>query len=335
MPLITEAASVTGVKSACEVAEVSAATYHRRKNPKQFAIRFRQPGSATALTETEKSEILGYLQSERFMDKSVRHVYSTLLSEGIIVCSVSTMYRLLHQNDQVKERRAQARHTKHEVPVLIATAPNQIYSWDITALLSTTKRVHFYLYMVLDIYSRCIVGWRIENKQCGLLAEEVIRETCKKHDIVPGELTLHSDNGGPMVSKNMCQMMSDLGITRSNSRPHVSNDNAYSEANFKTLKSWHDYPGKFESIEGAREYMRGFVHFYNHEHRHSGICMLTPEMVHTGRAQEELQKQHLVIMKHFSGNPARYSNGAPKLKVLPKEVYINKVAQAVELKLAA
>ena len=314
---------------------MSEATYYRHRNPKQFALRLRLPGSATALTEIEKAEVLGYLQCERFMDQSVRQIYSTLLSEGIVLCSVSTMYRLLRANGQVKERRNQSRHKRHEMPVLIATAPNQIYSWDITALLSTTRRLHFYLYVVLDIYSRCIVGWRLEKRQCRFLAEDAIRETCQKQSILPGELTLHSDNGGPMVAKNMCQMMADLGITKSNSRPQVSNDNAYSESNFKTLKYWHDYPGKFESLEGAREYMRGFVDFYNKEHRHSGICMLTPETVHTGLAQEELKRQHEVMSKHFSQNPLRYRNRAPKLQVLPKEVCINRVAQAVELKKVA
>ena len=287
------------------------------------------------MTEFEKAIILDHLLCDRFMDKSARQVHAILLAEDIYLCSVSTMYRLLRKNGQVIERRNQARHKKHEIPVLTATGPNQIYSWDITAILGTTKGVKFYLYLVLDIYSRCIVGWSAADKQCKYLAENLMRETFEKQNIVPGMLTLHSDNGSPMVAKNMCMMMQDLGIARSNSRPNVSNDNAHVESVFKSIKYWHDYPGRFGSIEGVREYFREFTNKYNKEHRHSGICMLTPEIVHMGRGNEELARQHETKLKHFVINPRRYRGRAPKLEELPKEVYINKVAQAVELNIAA
>ena len=303
-------------------------TYYRKRKPKQLAFRFRSKGSPQELSQIEKKQVLAAMQSERFMDQAVREVHATLWDEGIYYCSVSSMYRILREHDQVKERRNQARRKNHERPVLIATAPNQVYTWDITKLRGLEKGVWYSLYVVIDIFSRCIVGWTAAEKECQHLAAALLEETCRKQNTSRNTLTLHADNGGPMISKTVANLLVDLGVIRSHSRPHVSNDNAYSEAHFKTVKYCPQFPGTFGSLEEVRAFFRKFASFYNEEHHHSGIAYLTPEVVHCGRAEEVLAKRQAALDACYLANPVRYRNRPPKVRQLPKEVRINRIVDS-------
>ena len=316
------------MRAACDAAEMSVATYYRMQKPKQFELKFNRPILPHALTEDERTEVLALLQTERFMDLAPRQVYYTLLDEGVCLCSISTMYRILRENDQVRERRNQARHQKREKPTLVATAPNQVYTWDITKLRSTVKGTWFSLYVVIDIFSRCIVGWLAAGRECKTLAAQLLKDTCEKQGVTPNTLTIHADNGGPMVSKSVTELLLELGVIKSHSRPRVSNDNPYSESGFKTLKYCPQFPGEFGSLEEVKSFFREFADFYNRVHYHSGVAYLTPEIVHTGRSEEVLAKRQAIKDASFAANPARYCYIRPKVERLHKEVCINRIVQS-------
>jgi putative transposase len=264
------------------------------------------------------------LNSERFVDWSVREVYATLLDEGVYYGSWRMMYRILQAHEEVRERRDQARHPAYTKPELLATAPNQLWSWDITKLKGPTAWTYFYLYVILDVYSRYVVGWLIAERESAELAEEFIAATCEKEGIGPDQLTLHADRGSSMTSKTVAQLLADLGVTKTHSRPHVSNDNPYSEAQFKTLKYRPDFPSQFGSVEDARGWARQFFAWYNNAHHHSGLGLLTPATVHHAQAAETLAARQVVLQAAYAAHPERFVRGIPTPPELPTAVWINR-----------
>jgi putative transposase len=271
----------------------------------------------------ERENVLDVLHSERFIDKAPYEVYATLLDEGIYHCSISTMYRILKQNKEVRERRNQLAHPPYHKPELLAVEPNQLWSWDITRLLGPVKWSYFYLYVILDIFSRYVTGWMVATRESAILAKRLIKETSNKQDIKPGQLTIHADRGSSMTSKTVALLLGDLGITKTHSRPHTSNDNPYSEAHFKTLKYRPQFPHRFGCIEDARSFCRTFFSWYNKEHRHTGISLLTPQMVHYGEAKEVLKLRKKVLHAAYEAHPERFVHKEPLPQPLPKAAWIN------------
>jgi putative transposase len=317
-----EFASQVGVLPACQALGVSRATFYRRQRPDPGHQQPR-PTPARALCETEREQVLEVLTSSRFVDRSPGEVVATLCDDGQYLCSERTMYRILAASQSVRERRSQREHPSYTKPELVATAPNQTWSWDITKLLGPTKWTYFYLYVLLDLFSRYVVGWMVADRENSALAGRLIEQTCHKQDVEPQVLTLHSDRGAPMTSKCTAQLLADLGVTRSLSRPQVSDDNPFSEAQFKTLKYHPGFPGRFGGIEQATAFCRSFFPWYNTEHRHGGIAMLTPCDVHHGRAAHVLAQRQRVLDAAWAAHPERFVRGPPKHRPLPEAVWIN------------
>lgn len=267
--------------------------------------------------------MLELMLSDRFINESPSAIYATLLDEGRRLCSVSTMYRLLNAATEVCERRQASRNGNHTKPELYANSPNQVWSWDITKLAGANKWSYYYFYAIIDIFSRMLVGWTVEERETAELAESLISRTCWQQSIDPDQLVIHSDRGSPMKSKLVSQMLVDLGVLKSLSRPHVSNDNPFSEANFKTLRSRPKFPDSFDSIEDAETFLEEFVHWNNHEHKHGGIAYMTPATVHHGKAAECIKSRQCVLNKAFDAHPERFVRGAPKVSQLPSAVGIN------------
>lgn len=308
---------------------MSRASYYRKRNPIEEALdtdkaALWRAGQRRALKAEEQSEVVELLNSSRFVDQAPREVFATLLDEGKYLCSVSTMYRLLAKAGEVKERRDQLRHTAYSKPELVARGPNEVWSWDITKLLGPVKWVYFYLYVMMDIYSRYVVGWMVANKESGVLAERLIEESLRKQEVEARQLVIHSDRGGPMKSKPVAMLLADLGVTKSHSRPRVSNDNPYSESQFKTLKYSPEFPDRFGSLEDARGFCCRFFGWYNQRHHHSGIGLLTPEEVHYGKAAAVIEARQQVLWRAYENHPERFPRGRPKVPELPKEVWINR-----------
>jgi putative transposase len=275
------------------------------------------------MSAEERQRILCVLHEDRFADKAPSEVYAALLDEGIYLCSIRTMYRILHAHDEVRERRNVLRHPNYKRPELLATAPNQVWSWDITKLKGPAKWTYYYLYVILDIFSRHAVGWMVARRESAELAKTLIRETCQRQRIDKDQLFIHSDRGSAMTSKAVALLMSDLGVTKSLNRPHVSNDNPFSESQFKTLKYQPAFPRRFGSIEDARAFCRRFFQWYNEEHYHSGIALMTPASVHYGSAADCNDRRQMVLTKAFDDHPERFVNGRPKVLELPEAVWIN------------
>ena len=251
-------------------------------------------------------------------------IYATLLDEGCYLCSPRTMYRILDgEHGDVKERRRHVQRPAYSKPELLATGPNQVWSWDISKLKGPAKWTYFYLYVILDVFSRYVVGWMLALQEAAHLAKDLFLETCQKQNIQPGQLTLHADRGSPMRSKPLAMLLADLGVTKTHSRPHVSNDNPFSEAFFKTTKYCPSYPDRFGSYLHARSWSRDFLDWYNNEHYHTGIALLTPKTVHYGQAQQVLQARQKVLLKAYQQHPERFVKGAPKPLELPTAVWIN------------
>ena len=282
-----------------------------------------RPTPARALNLGERQKVLEILHSERFMDKAPTEVYATLLDEGNYLCSVRTMYRILAGNNEVRERRNQLRHPQYKQPELLAIQPNQVWTWDITKLLGPVKWTYYYLYVIMDIFSRYVVGWMLAYRESATLAKRLIEQTCQKQRIQPEQLTIHADRGSSMTSKPVALLLADLGVTKSHSRPHVSNDNPYSESQFKTLKYRPEFPGIFGSIEHARAFCQDLFPWYNEEHYHTGIGLLTPEMVHYGRAQQIVSAREKVLLKAYHDHPDRFVREEPKPPAVPKAAWIN------------
>ena len=323
---ILELTPLVGVTAACQaVGRPRSSHYrHHRKSPKPATpvkARKRQP---RALTVEEEAQVLRVLHSERFVDMAPAEIHAILLDEGVYLCSVSTMYRLLRARGEVRERRSQATHPARKKPELIAETPNQVWSWDITKLHGPAKWTYFYLYCIIDIYSRYVVGWMLAPNASGPLAEKLLADTIAKQHVDRNRLTIHADNGSSMASKPVAFLLADLGVTKTHSRPHTSNDNPYSEAHFKTLKYRPEFPDRFGSLEDARAFLVGFFGWYNHTHRHSGIGMHTPVDVHHGRAHTVHQQRATVLTQAYSAHPERFVRHHPVPLPLPTAAWINR-----------
>ncbi len=318
---MSELAPQIGLKSACEVLNVPRSQIYRQRQPKVEPASRRTP--AHALSSHERAQVRETLNSERFMEQAPRQVYAALLDEGRYLCHWRTMYRILSAHNEVRERRLIRRHPVYQKPELLAERPNEVWSWDITALRGAHKWEHYPLYTVLDIFSRYVVGWMIAEEESSDLARQLIAETARKQGIQPDQLTLHADNGSPMKGRPLSHLLVALGITKSHSRPHTSDDNPFSEAQFKTMKYRPDYPDRFASIAAARTWARDFFAWYNHQHYHSGLSLMTPVSVHYGEAEAVQQHRQRVMADAFQASPARFRAGLPVVKGVPAAVYIN------------
>jgi putative transposase len=325
---VEQMAPMVGRAAACRALDVPRASLYRQlQEAKESVGRKARPSPARALDVGERKAVLELLHSERFVDRSPSEVYATLLDEGIYLCSIRTMYRILEDNGEVRERRDQLRHPEYQKPELLATGPNQVWSWDITKLLGPVKWTYFYLYVILDIFSRYVVGWMVAPQESAELAKRLIEETSSKQNIAPEQLTIHADRGTSMTSKPVALLLADLGITKTHSRPHVSDDNPYSESQFKTLKYRPEFPERFGSIEDARGFCQEFMRWYNTEHHHTGIGLLTPETVHYGRAVEVIGERQRVLNAAYEQRPERFVRQHPQAPELPEAVWINPPAK--------
>jgi putative transposase len=283
-----------------------------------------------SLTPAQQEQILAQLHSERFLDCSPRQVWATLLDEDVYLCSWRTMYRLLHQHQAVRERRRQRRHPKYARPELAANGPNQVWTWDITYLKGPIRGQFYYLYVVIDLYSRLVVGWLLADRECEELARRLLEQSYRKHGVQPGQLTVHADRGAPMKSKSVKQLLADLDVAPSHSRPRVSNDNPYSESGFKTMKYSADFPVRFGSLAEAEAFCRDYFVWYNQEHYHTGIALLTPAQVHYGEAEAIQVKRQATLDAAFAAHPERFGHRRPQVARLAEVVWINRPAETVE-----
>jgi putative transposase len=319
-----ELAVTAGKAAACRALGVSRATFYRRDSKREKPLMRLVPRpSPRRMPDPERQGVLEVLHCERFVDKAPAQVYATLLDEGNYLCSERTMYRLLEEAGEVRERRNQLRHPPAAKPRLVATAPNQVWSWDITKLPGPYRGILFYLYVVLDIFSRYVVGWMLAHRESAELAQRLLREAFQREGIEEGQLTVHADRGPAMISHGVADLLAALSLTKSHGRPHVPDDNPYSESQFKTFKYQPGFPDRFGSYEHALAHCQRLFPWYNHEHRHSGIAYLTPADVHHGRAQEVLEARQHVLDTAYERHPERFVNGPPRVCSLPQEVWIN------------
>ncbi len=332
MRVAEELSRSVGIAPACRVLGVHRSVIYRRRQPREASPTPPRQKPQNALTRQEHQAVLETLHSERFVDKAPREIYATLLDETSYLCSVRTMYRILGEEGEVRERRNQLRRPNYKKPELLATAPNQVWSWDISKLRGPIKWSYFHLYVILDIFSRYVVGWMVATRESALLAERLIKDTIGKQGIQRNQLTIHADRGSSMKSKTVAQLLADMGVTKSHSRPQVSDDNPYSEAQFKTMKYCPEFPERFGSPEDARVFCRHFFSWYNVEHHHTGIGLLTPETVHFGRANEVIEKRRIVLEDAYRVHPERFFNGRPKSQDPPSAAWINKPDQESTIK---
>lgn len=318
---------LAGVVAACAALGVCRASYYRAKQPPKPATpRSRPP---RALSDEQRAEVLGVLDSDLYADKAPAQVYAALLDDGKRLCSIRTMYRVLAAVDQVRERRDQRRHPSYVKPRLVARAPNQVWTWDITKVPSPTKGVFYYLYVVLDIFSRSVVGWAVTESESAAVGQHVIDDACTRHGIRPGQLTIHADRGSPMTARSTALLYADLGITQSHSRPSVSDDNPFSEAAFKTFLYRPEMPDRFGSLVDARTFFGELLTWYNERHYHSGIALLTPADVHRGTATSIIAARQVVLDAAYQRNPERFVRGAPRHPAVPDAVWINQPTAAL------
>jgi putative transposase len=323
--LVADLAKQVGIAGACEALAVPRSWYYRQKTVPARVEKavVDRPTPVNALSEQEKAEVRAVLNSERFCDQPPREVYATLLDEGKYLCHWRTMYRILAEHNEVGDRRGQRRHASYSRPELVARAPNEVWSWDITYLAGPGRGSYFYLYIILDIFSRYVVGWMIAAAESALWAREFIAATCAKQGISADQLTLHADRGSAMKANTVSDLLENLGVSKSHTRPHTPNDNPFSEAQFKTLKYSPTFPEEFADIEAAREWARPFFHWYNHEHHHIALGLMTPAVVHFGQAGLVAAQRQQVLNQALACHPERFSRGAPQVAQLPKEVWIN------------
>jgi putative transposase len=314
-----------GVSQACQALGIPRASFYRRDKPSASARddAATARSSSRALSETERDTVRQTLYSERFMDQSPYQVYASLLDEGEYLCSVRTMYRILDEDHASKERRNQLKRPHYKKPQLLATASNQVWSWDITKLLGPEKWTYYYLYVILDIFSRYVVGWMLAHREHADLATRLIRETIEKQNVPEDQLIIHSDRGPSMTSHSVAQLLGTLGVTKSHSRPHVSNDNPFSESQFKTMKYRPEFPHRFGGYDDALSFCRHFFAWYNDEHYHSGIGLVTPAMLHYGQAHQIVASRHATLENAYAAHPERFVNGLPSPPKLPSAVWIN------------
>ena len=336
MDAVTHLAPTVGTVAACDFLGVARASFYRQRPilgpptspPPEPALPAERPAPAPAparaLSSDERARVLAVLHEERFQDRAPAAIQATLLDEGQYLCSTRTMYRILEQEGESRERRDQLVHPPYQKPELLATAPNQLWSWDITKLLGPAKWTYFYLYVILDVFSRYVTGWMVAHREGAELAKQFIEETIGKHQVPAGQLTIHADRGKVMRSKPVAFLMADLGVTRTHSRPYVSDDNPYSESQFRTLKYRPEFPDRFGSIQDSRAFCQPFFQWYNQEHRHSGIGLLTPAMVHFGETPAVLAHRQAVLDAAYQAHPDRFVRRPPKPLPLPLEVWINR-----------
>ena len=322
---VTELTPIVGRTPALSAVGVDRATWYRRHRtipapPRPDRVPRSQP---RALSPVERKEVKALLDSDEFVDEAPRTVYAKLLDQGTYLCSPSTMYRILREHDEVRERRRQATHPAHKKPELIATRPNEVWSWDITKLHGPEKWTYFYLYVILDIWSRYVVGWMLARAERTELARMLIAESIERQGVRRDQLTLHSDRGSPMIAKPVAHLLADLGVTKSRSRPHVSNDNPYSESQFRTFKYRPDFPDRFGSYEDGRAHCGRFFRWYNEDHRHSGIGLHTPADVHYGRAEAINGQRGVVLLDAYAEHPERFVRRPPTPPALPAVAWIN------------
>lgn len=315
-----ELSQTVGITRACQALAIPRSRLYPRRAPASPA---RQPTPPQALSADERASVRAMLNSERFMDCAPRQVYARLLDEGTYLCHWRTMYRILAAHAEVRERRQQRRHTSYRKPELLAEGPNQVWSWDITKLRGPAKWTHFALYTIIDIFSRFVVGWMIAERESAELAKQLIAAAAANQQVEPEQLTLHADNGKPMKSKTLALLLSDLGVNKSHSRPYVSDDNPFSEAQFKTLKYHPDYPDRFGCLQDARGWARSFFEWYNSQHYHTGLNLLTPASVHYGQADAIRQQRQAVLAAAYAQHPQRFVRGEPFVRGAPAAVWIN------------
>jgi len=311
--------------AACIALGVSRASVQRRRARliAPAAVSRPRPKPARALTVPQRQAVLDLLHAPRFADQAPAEVYASLLDEGVYHCSIRTMYRVLDQNHEVRERRNQLRHPVYRKPELLAERPNQVWSWDITKLMGPTKWSYFYLYVILDIFSRRVVGWCVADAESAVLFRPLLDDAIAKHHVPPGQLTLHADRGGPMKAKATALMLADLGVSRSHNRPHTSNDNPFSESHFKTLKYQPRFPKRFGCIEDAKCFCRGFFDWYNKDHHHAGIGLMTPDQVHYGQTDAVHAVRQDTLDRAFRDTPQRFVNKSPIPPNKPTAAWIN------------
>ena len=310
-----------GIKPACAAFGLARSGFYRGQHPATMPAP--RPSPPRTLSAEERQAVLETLHSDRFVDQAPATIYATLLDEGRYHCSIRTFYRILEAQAEVTERRNQLHHPVYQKPELLATAPNQVWSWDITKLRGPVTWSYFYLYVILDIFSRYVVGWMLASAESAALAQQLITDTCLKQQIEPGHLTLHADRGASMTSKPVALLLADLGITKTHSRPYTSDDNPFSEAQFKTLKYRPDFPERFGSLEEARAFCQRFFPWYNGEHRHAGIGLMPPAAVHEGRAELMRTARHQVLLTAYAAHPERFVRKPPQPPHLPHAVWIN------------
>ena len=306
----------------CAGLELARASYYRWQRPSCKVPT--RPIHPRALSVGERQEVLGVLNSERFWDQAPGEIYATLLDEGKYLCSERTMYRILAENQQVRERRDQLRHRVYQAPELIASRPNEVWSWDITKLLGPARWTYFYLYVILDIFSRYVVGWMLAYRESAQLGKKLIEQAIKRQNLDPKTLTVHADRGPAMKSQVLAFFLAGLGVTKTHSRPYVSNDNPYSESQFKTMKYRPEFPERFGCYQDAHRFLTEFFPWYNHEHHHSGLGYLTPYDVHYGLAQKRREQRAGVLQEAYEKNPQRFVRGLPQPALLPTAAWINK-----------
>jgi putative transposase len=319
-PAVAELAEHTSTVRACQLLGWSRATHYRAPRPVVDQPKVGRAAPPNALSPAECERVLAELNSHRFVDKSVGQCWATLLDEGTYLCSMSTMHRLLRRAGQAGERRRQATHPARVKPELVATGPGQVWSWDITKIRGPQRGVYYDLYVILDIFSRYVVGWTIAARESAEIAEQLIADAITRHG---RPQSLHADRGTSMTSKPVAQLLVDLGVARSHSRPHVSNDNPYSEAQFKTLKYAPVFPDRFGSLADARFFCSRFFDYYNHQHRHSGIGLHTPASVHHGTADQIRGKRAATLNAAYAANPTRFGHRRPEPPKLPEVAWIN------------
>jgi len=328
MTIVDEHRLTIAVAPACRALEISRATWYRRRRRETAAVAADRRRPPRCLPDRDRERIVEVLCSKEFVDCSPRAVYATLLDRGQYLCSIRTMYRVLGERHAVRERRAQRQHPQNAVPVCCARGPNELWSWDITKL-AGPNRCWFSLYVILDVFSRYVVGWLVAARESAFLATRLIEQAIQTQGIDPSRLTIHADRGSPMKAKSLAQLLADLGIERSHSRPRVSNDNPFSEAQFKTLKYCSQYPGQFAGLEAAKTWCESFIAWYNHEHRHEAIGLFTPADVYTGRHVELTRARQHVLDRAYQANPERFVRGRPSPPVVPQEVWINRPDESV------
>jgi putative transposase len=321
---VCEIEPLIGTLPACQALGVSRASLYRRRSPPPARPARRRAVPLRALSEAERSRVLEHLHSPRFVDCSPAEVWATLLDEGTYLASQRTMYRLLAAHGEVRDRRDQLTHPPYAAPELLASRPNEVWSWDITKLLGPSTWTYFYAYVILDVFSRYVVGWTVQHRESAQLATALIGQSCEQQQITPDQLTVHADRGSSMRSKPVAFLLADLGIAKSHSRPYTSTDNPYSEAQFKTMKYRPGFPARFDSIEHARAFFRQFTGWYNHQHRHSGIGLMTPAAVHHGRAEQTHAARRDVLNAAYAATPERFVRRPPVPPALPTGAWINK-----------